>query len=245
VETVCHKQLVFESLFHKEVIADFAGGRITSNAGGLVLRELDQRYRVAEKAASCLRDPRDSGKIKHDLLTLVRQRLFAIALGYEDNNDAAWLSKDPALKIMAGRAPESAGDLASQPTLSRFENQVSARDLCRLSGWLLDLYLKTHPGPRKVIVLDMDATDDPTHGQQQLSFFHGYYEEHMYHPLLVFDGRTGFPLAAVLRPGNAHASHGALAVLKRLIKKLKKAYPGALILFRADAGFPIPALYRY
>jgi hypothetical protein len=91
----------------------------------------------------------------------------------------------------------------------------------------------------------MEATDDPTHGQQQLSFFHGYYEEHMYHPLLVFDGRDGFPLAAVLRPGNTHASHRALAVLKRLIKKLKKAYPEALILFRADAGFAIPALYRY
>jgi len=245
VETVCHKQLIFESLFSKEVIVDFDGGRITSNAGGLLLRELDQRYRIAEKAASCLRDPRDSGKVKHDLLTLVRQRLFGIALGYEDNNDAIWLSKDPALKIMAGKAPESAGNLASQPTLSRFENQVGPRDLRRLSDWLLDLYLKTHPGPRKVIVIDMDATDDPTHGKQQLSFFHGYYEEHMYHPLLVFDGRTGFPLAAVLRPGNTHGSHGALAVLKRLIKKLKKAYPEALILFRADAGFAVPALYPY
>jgi len=245
METVCHKQLTFESLFNKEVIGDFAGGRITSDAGGLLLRELDQRYRLAENATRCLHDPREGHKVKHDLLTLVRQRLFAIAQGYEDNNDAATLAKDPAFKIMAGKAPESAGDLASQPTLSRFENGVTTKDLRRLSDWLLELYLKTHPGPRKVIVLDMDATDDPTHGKQQLSFFHGYYEEHMYHPLLVFDGRTGFPLAAVLRAGNTHASHGALAVLKRLIKKLKKAYPGALILFRADAGFAVPALYRY
>jgi hypothetical protein len=245
METVCHKQLRFESLFSKEVFADFSGGRITSDAGGLLLRELDQRYRLAENAARCLHDPREGHKVKHDLLTLVRQRLFAIAQGYEDNNDAATLAKDPAFKIMAGRAPESDGDLASQPTLSRFENRVNARELRRLSDWLLELYLKTHPGPRKTIVLDMDATDDPTHGKQQLSFFHGYYEEHMYHPLLVFDGRDGFPLAAVLRPGNAHASHGALAVLKRLIKKLKTAYPGALILFRADAGFAVPALYDY
>ena len=245
METVCHKQLIFESLFSKEVIADFAGGRITSDAGGLLLRELDQRYRLTDKAARCLHDPRDSHKVKHDLLTLVRQRLFAIAQGYGDNHDAATLARDPAFKIMAGKAPESAADLASQPTLSRFENMVSAKDLRRLSGRLLELYLKTPPGPRKVIVLDMDASDDPTHGKQQLSFFHGYYEEHMYHPLLVFDGRTGFPLAAVLRPGNTHASHGALAVLKRLIKKLKKAYPGALILFRAAAGFAVPALYRY
>ena len=245
MKTVCHSQLTFESLFSKEVVADFAGGRITSDAGGLLLRELDQRYRVTEKVAGCLQDPRESFKVKHDLLTLVRQRLFAIAQGYEDNNDAATLARDPVFKIMAGRTPETSEDLASQPTLSRFENRVTSKDLRRLSDWLLKLYLKTHPGPRKVIVLDMDATDDPTHGQQQLSFFHGYYEEHMYHPLLVFDGESGFPLAAVLRPGNTHASHRALAVLKRLIKKLKKAYPGALILFRADAGFAVPALYRY
>jgi hypothetical protein len=245
METVCHNQLRFESLFSKEVIADFAGCRITSDAGGLVLRELDQRYRLAENVARCLHDPREGHKVKHDLLTLVRQRLFAIAQGYGDNDDAATLAKDPAFKIMAGKVPESDGDLASQPTLSRFENGVTAKDLRRLSDRLLDLYLKTHPGPRKVIVLDMDATDDPTHGQQQLSFFHGYYEEHMYHPLLVFDGRDGFPLAAVLRPGNTHSSRGALAVLKRLIQKLKQAYPKALILFRADAGFAVPALYDY
>jgi hypothetical protein len=245
METVCHKQFTFESLFSKEVIADFEGGRIFSDAGGLVLRELDQRYRLAENVARCLHDPREGHKVKHDLLTLVRQRLFAIAQGYEDNNDAATLAKDPAFKIMAGKAPESGPDLASQPTLSRFENRVTANDLHRLSDRLLELYLKTHPGPRKVIVLDMDATDDPTHGKQQLSFFHGYYEERMYHPLLVFDGRDGFPLAAVLRPGNSHASRGALAVLKRLIKKLKQAYPKALILFRADAGFAVPALYSY
>ena len=245
METVCHNQLSFGILFSKEVVADFTGGSLTSDAGGLLLRELDQRYLIAEQSAACLHDPRDSDRVKHDLLTLVRQRLFAIALGYEDNNDAAWLSKDPALKIMAGKAPESGDHLASQPTLSRFENRATAKDLRRLSDCLIELYLKTHPGPRKVIVLDMDATDDPTHGQQQLSFFHGYYEEHMYHPLLVFDGRDGFPLAEVLRPGNTHASHGALAVLKRLIKKLKGAYPEALILFRADAGFAVPALYDY
>ena len=245
MNTLCHKQLQFESVFSKEVIVDLEGGQITTDAGGLVLREVDQRYRIAEKAAACLYDHRHSGKVKHDFLSLIRQRMFAIAQGYEDNNDAATLAKDPAFKIMAGRAPESAPDLASQPTLSRFENQVNAKDLRRLADSLLDLYLKTHPGPRKVIVLDMDATDDPTHGQQQLSFFHGYYEEHMYHPLLVFDGRDGFPLAAVLRPGNTHGSHGALAVLQRLIKKLKQAYPKALILFRADAGFAVPAIYRY
>jgi hypothetical protein len=147
METVCHKQLIFKSLLSKEVIADFAGGRITPDAGGLLLREVDHRYRLPEKVARCLHDPRDSHKDKHNLLTLVRQRLFSIAQGCEDNNDAAALARVPALKIIAGKAPESGADLASQPTLSRFEKMVRARDLHRLSAWLLDLYFKTHPGP--------------------------------------------------------------------------------------------------
>jgi hypothetical protein len=134
METVCHNQLIFESLFGKEVIADSAGGRITSDAGGLLLREIDQRYRLTEKAAACLHDPRQDRKVRHDLLILVRQRLFAIAQGYEDTNDAATLAPDPAFKIMTGKAPESADDLASQPTLSRFENRVGAKDLRRLSA---------------------------------------------------------------------------------------------------------------
>jgi hypothetical protein len=114
METVCYKQLRFESLSSKEVIADFEGGRITSDAGGLLLQELEQRYRLAENAARCPHDPRQGHKVKHDLLTLVRQRMFAIAQGYEDNNDAATLAKDPAFQNMAGKEPDSAGDLASQ-----------------------------------------------------------------------------------------------------------------------------------
>jgi hypothetical protein len=242
---VCHKQLQLGSLFSKEIIVDFEGGRITTEGGGLLLRELDRRFHLSERLAGCLHDSRTPERITHDLETLLRQRLFAISLGYEDANDAAFLAGDPALKTMAERLPESGADLASQPTLSRFENNVSATELYRLSEVLLELYLKTHPGPRKVIVIDLDGTDDPTHGQQQLSFYHGYYEEHMYHPLFVFDGQDGFPLAAVLRPGNTHDSHGAVTILKRLLPRLRAAYPKALILVRADAGFAIPALYEF
>jgi Transposase DDE domain group 1 len=245
LDTVCHKQLQFGSVFSKEIIVDFEGGRITSDGGGLLLRELDQRFHLSERLASCLHDYRTPERITHDLETLLRQRLFAISLGYEDANDAALLAGDPALKTMAERLPESGADLASQPTLSRFENNVTATELYRLSEVLLELYLETHPGPRKVIVIDLDGTDDPTHGQQQLSFYHGYYEEHMYHPLFVFDGQDGFPLAAVLRPGNTHDSHGAVTILKRLLPRLQAAYPEALILVRADAGFAIPALYEF
>jgi hypothetical protein len=175
---------------------------------------------------------------------LVKQRIFSIALGYDDNNDAATLRTDPALKAISGSLPETCPDLASPPTLCQFENRVSRKELRRLADWLFELYVRTHPGPRDVVVIDIDATDDPTHGQQQLSFFHGYYEEHMYHPLFVFDGISGFPKACVLRAGNTHASHRAKAVLKRLIKRLKRAYPKAQILLRADAGFAVPGLYQ-
>jgi len=243
MNAVCHKQLRFESIFGKQVTADFDGGHITSDAGGLLLRELDKRYRLTEGVAKCLADPRHDSWVIHELTTLVKQRIFSIALGYDDNNDAQTLRSDPALKSISDRLPETSHDLASSPTLCRFENNVTSKDLRRLADCLFELYVEAHPGPREVIVIDIDATDDPTHGQQQLSFFHGYYEEHMYHPLFVFDGISGFPMVCMLRPGNTHASHRSKSVLKRLIKRLKKAYPEAEIVLRADAGFAVPRLY--
>ena len=245
MDTVCHKQLEFGSVFGKKVIACFDGGRMSSDGGAVLLGEIDKTYGLTDKAARCLTDRRDPGCISHHEKTLLRQRLFSISLGYEDTNDANPLRSDPILKIVSARLPETSGDLASQPTLCRFENMVDNKDIRRLSDSLMELYLETHPGPRDLIVIDIDSTDDPTHGRQQLSFFHGYYEQHMYHPLLVFDGLDGFPMAALLRPGNAHASHRSVSVLKRIVKKLRKAYPRAEILLRADAGFAVPELYQF
>jgi hypothetical protein len=168
---MCHKQLHFGSLFSKEIIADFEGGRITSVDGGLLLREVDQHYHLSERLSSCLHDSRVPERITHELSTLLKQRLFAIALGYEDANDTAFLAQNPALKTMAERLPESDADLASQPTLSRFENSVRTAELYRFSENLLELYLATHPGPRKVLVIDLDGTDDPTNGRQETTAF--------------------------------------------------------------------------
>lgn len=245
MKTVCHNQINLKSLFGKEINVRFDGGRMTSDGGGLLLREIDERYGITEAAASAIHDRREVERTVHDIPSLLKQRIFSIALGYEDANDADTLKGDPALKTISGKLPDTDGDLASQPTISRFENRVSKRDLRRLADRLVDLYIQTHPGSPAWIVLDMDSTDDPTHGAQQLSFFHGYYEQHMYHPLLIFDGMDGFPLAAVLRPGNVHASKAAVSILKRLVKKLKKAYPRTEILFRADAGFAAPDIYRF
>lgn len=242
--TVCHEQLSFASIASKEVVVGFDGGRISSDAGCLLLREIDLRTGLLDRVDDALADPRDPSKVRHSQIELLRQRVFAIVHGYEDANDHATLRSDPVLKAAVGRCPISADDLASQPTLSRLENRVSRTQLRRLSEGLLDAYLKAHPGHRDLVVIDIDSTDDPTHGHQQLSFFHGYYDQHMYHPLLVFDGVTGHPLAAVLRPGNSHAARGAAGILDRLLRRLRHAYPKATLLLRADAGFAVPAVYE-
>jgi hypothetical protein len=242
--TVCHEQLSFASLGSKDLIATFDGGRISSDAGCLLLREIDLRTGLVERMDRAVFDPREPSKVRHLQSELLRQRLFAIALGYEDANDHGTLRSDPILKAAVSRRPESCPDLASQPTLSRLENRVSRTQLLRLGDELLDAYLAAHPRQRDLIVLDIDATDDPTHGHQQLSMFHGFYDQHMFHPLLVFDGVSGYPIAAVLRAGNAHASKGAVAILKRILPRLRRAYPGATILVRADAGFAVPSLYK-
>jgi len=244
LKTVCHTQLPFANLESKSVVAAFDGGKITSDGGSLLLREIDERVGVIDSFNQALVDPRDPAKIRHQQFDLLRQRVLAIALGYEDTNDHNTLRFDPALKTAVGRAPDSAADLASQPTFSRLENRVDGRQVVRLSRQLVEGYISAHPGHRTLIVLDIDSTDDATHGRQQLSMFHGYYDQHMYHPLLVFDGVTGYPLAAVLRPGNSHAAKGAVGILRSLIRRLQRAYPGATILVRADGGFASPAIYQ-
>ena len=217
---------------------------MTSDGGSLLLREIDRATDLSSPMSRALCDRRDQAKVHHGQQGLLCQRLFAVAMGYEDANDHQSLRFDAGLKTAVGRLPETGPALASQPTLSRFENRVGNRELRRLSDALMDAYVAAHPAPRKVIVLDMDATDDPTHGMQQLSCFHGYYDQYMLHPLLIFDGLIGFPVASVLRAGNAHASKGAASILERVIRRLKEACPKAAILVRADAGFAVPAIYK-
>ena len=215
MNTLCHKQLTFESLLGKKITADFEGGQITSDAGCLLLREIDKQHGITESLAGILHDPRRPDRILHDNRSMLQQRLFSIAIGYEDNNDAAFLRRDPAVKIATDKLPDTSPDLASQPTLCRLENRATQKDIRRLSEQLFNLYLHAHPGPRDVVIIDMDSTDDPTHGAQQLSLFHGYFGQHMYHPLLIFDGITGFPMAA------ARMQH-ALKASKRRIPSRKE-----------------------
>ena len=227
--------------------ATFDGGRLTSDGGLPWLGEADAALGLCEALAACIPEWR-RGPVRHSLSTLVRQRVFQIALGYEDQDDADTLRRDPLLKLLCGRSPETDADLASQPTFSRLENAVDRHACYGLAEALAEVYLREREredGAPTRLVLDLDGTDDPTHGEQEGTAYHGYYRQHMYHPLLVFDGTTGQLVAAILRPGTAHDSRGVLTLLKRLVPRLRARWPGMVIELRADSGFATPKLYSY
>jgi hypothetical protein len=239
-------QLSFSFHRHQLIRADFSGGQITSDAGLLPLRAFDQQHRLTRDLAQLLSDPRQDDRVQHDSLVLLRQRIYQIVAGYEDANDADRLRHDPLLQIVADQKLGEA--LGSQPTLSRWENAPSARDLVRLNDALLDQFLHLcgeQVRQRGEILLDIDSTDDPTHGQQQLSFFNGAYGQHMYHPMLVFERHTGCLLAARLRPGNASSHARIMPMLLRLVPRLQAAFPEVKIKLRGDAGFALPLLYEF
>lgn len=226
--------------------AAFDGGRLTSDCGLVWLSEMDSELGLCEAVSECVPEWRNR-RGRHPLLSLVRQRVFQIACGYEDQNDSDTLREDPLLKVACGSLPESGADLASQPTISRMENAATMRSCHEIAQVLLGLYLKEREkdGAPERVLLDFDATDDPTHGEQEGSYYHGYYRRHIYHPLLVFDGESGHLVTALLRAGNTHASNSCVAILKRMVGALRGRWPEVAIEIRADAGFAVPALYDY
>jgi hypothetical protein len=226
--------------------ATFDGGRLTSDGGLPWLREAEDALGLCAALAACVPEWR-CGPVRHSLETLVRQRVFQIACGYEDQDDADALRTDPLLKLVCGRLPETGADLASQPTLSRLENAVGRRACYDLAVALGDLYLRERErtGVPTRVLLDLDSTDDPAHGRQEGTAYHGYYRQRMYRPLLLFDGETDHLITAVLRPGNAHASAGVVAVLKRVVRALRGRWPGVAIELRSDSGCAVPAVYAF
>lgn len=242
--TDCVAQITLNFYDPKPVAVSFDAPQISSDGGALLLRQIDDQLGVSEWFAAAVPDERAGKKTAHDRREQVRQRLYQIALGYADCNDADTLRHDPLLRVVCERHPENPHGLSSQPTLSRFENAVDMRAIKALlrqfeQRWVDGLDLAT-----EVVVLDIDTTDDPTHGAQQLSFFHGYYDHHIYHPLLIFDGE-GELITAILRPGNTHAARGAWGVLERLIRQIKRRCPAAQIVVRGDAGFGIGRLLEH
>ena len=234
--TDCNRQpLSFSSLGPKSVVADFLGGRLTSDAGALLLREMGRKIGLFEAIAAVIPDPRNPVFVIHDQQSMIAQRIVAIALGYEDLNDHQTLRADPALQLAAGRVPDGELSLASPPTLCRLENRIERQTLVRVSEVLLDQFIASHAQPPEHLILDFDATDDPVHGRQEERFFHGYYDNYCFLPLYVFCGDE--LLAAYLRPSKIDASKHARALLKLLVGRLRQAWPEVRITIRADSGF--------
>jgi hypothetical protein len=244
--------LLFPGLFDRPLRATFDVPNASSDGGAVLLKAADRRLGLIPRLAAALVDQRQSGKVHHGLDELLGQRIYGLALGDEDVNDAARLADDPMHKLLLGRDPVTGEALASQPTRSRFENDVTRGELLAMGEALFETVLARHRHRRRKvrrITLDLDVTDDPTHGAQQLAFFNGFYGTWCYLPLLAFLTFDREPeqylCAAALRPGNAPTRRGALPLLKRILGPLHERFPRARILVRLDGGFAAPALFEF
>src|SRR5512141_1363313 len=209
-----------------------------SDGGLLVLREIEQRLKVADRLAACIEDPRDPGSTMHTLADIIRFRLLMIAAGYEDGNDATSLRVDPVFKMALERLP-SGRDLCSQSTISRLENLPDARTLLRLGGALVDVYCGSFRQVPKRIVLDVDDTFDAVHGGQQLRLFNAHYDDYGFQPIVVFD-QDGRFVTALLRPAKRPSGREIRAFLRRLVRAIRANWPQVAILVRADSHYACP-----
>ena len=236
--------LQFASISGKKVTADFTGGDVTSDIGVMAMREIANKIGIIEQLAQAIHDERHQSYVKHELIELLTQRIFQIICGYEDANDANDLRVDPGFKSSCNRLPSEA-DLASQPTITRFENSISKKDLYRIAEVFVDQFIASYDTPPHAIVLDIDDTDDETHGAQQMSLFNGYHDEYCYMPLFIFEGQTGNLVTSILRPGKRPDGREIRSIIKRVIKRIRSAWPKVGILVRGDSHFATPELYSW
>ena len=232
-------QQSFTFLESLPVVVEVSPTQLSSDGGLLPLREFDQHVGLTSGFAAALEDSRDPGLLSHTVQEMVRSRVYGILAGYEDQNDHDSLRSDPVFKLIAGRSPNGEA-LASQPTLSRFENDVSIASLKRLRGVFVDQFIASFAEPPRHVTLDFDAVDDAAHGAQQLVMFHGYYEQYQYLPLVVTCAENDQIVLLSLRPGNVHAALGADDDLEYLVNRLRQVWPDVVLHIRGDAGFGMP-----
>jgi Transposase DDE domain group 1 len=256
--------LLFQDLDSRQVLAAFDGGKVTSDGGGLLLREVDSHFHFLEQFARCFTDHRDPDRLEHTVLELLKQRVFGLCLGYEDLNDHDQLRLDPLLAVLVGKmdplgedrrnAADRGKALAGKSTLNRLELTAVGADtdtrykkivahLGQIENFLVDVFVQQHVLPPQRLVLDLDATDDPVHGHQLGHFFHGYYDHDCFLPLYIFCG--DHPLCAVLRPSDLDASAGSLVYVQRLVTRLRQAWPNVRLVLRGDSGFCRDYLMRW
>lgn len=251
-EGTTRQRVMFAELFEKPVVAQFDQPHGSSDGGAVLLKACDERLRLTERLVACFRDERQPGKVTHTLHDLIRQRVFAIACGYADCNDAARLADDPILKTLVERDPIEGAALASQPTLSRFENAAGPKVLYRMGEALADALIKRQRRAHrkaKRITVELDPTDDPTHGAQQLALFNGHYDSWCYLPVAGFirfdEQPEQYLFTYVLRGGRAPAKLGAIGILKRVFARLRVAFPKAKLRVRLDGGFAGPQMFDF
>jgi Transposase DDE domain group 1 len=244
--TQCSETLFqFEAHFSRQVVAEFSGARLTTEGGSLLLRQADRKIGLLRRVAACFADYRQPERIEHRLEEMLAQRIYGLALGYEDLNDHEQLRQDPLLAVLAGKK-DLAEPLAGKSTLNRLELTPAGSPAAEryhkisycaeaLDELLVDLFLEAHPRPPREIVLDLDATDTPLHGRQEARFFHGYYGHYCYLPLYIFCG--DHLLCARLRPSNIDASAGSLEEMQRMVRQIRARWPKTRIILRADSGF--------
>jgi hypothetical protein len=243
--TECNSDLQYNFYSQRPLVVRFSELELSSDAGILLARQAEERVQVCQALAECIGEWREPNKITHSLQQWVSQRVYQLVGGYEDANDSNYLRHDPIYKIACGRLPV-AGDelLASQPTITRLENHVSKQEVAAMRNCLVQRFIARYEVAPQEIVLDIDGWDDPTHGQQQLSCFHGYYGQHMYCPVLINEASSGYPLVLQLRAGNSHPGKGVAGILRWLFWRLRRAFPGVRIILRADAGFALPEILQ-
>lgn len=221
----------------KKLELSYSGEQISSDGGLLLLREVENQIGLIDRFSYCVTDTRDQRYIDHTIKELITQRVFQIAAGYEDCNDCNDLRGDLIFKACAGRLPQSGNDLASQPTMSRLENAVGARDLIGMGRQLLDCFVASYSHQPGVIIIDCDDTNNNTYGQQQLALFNNYYHDHCYMPLHIYEGLSGKLITTILKPGRRNKQNNVASLLKKLVRYLRGQWPGTMIIVRGDSHF--------
>ena len=238
-------QLEFAPLKGKKITARFDEPRVSSDGGVLYMREVDRQIGLIDTLVAAIEDNRRQSHISHQLAELFRQRTYQIGCGYEDADDCDHLRTDPALKIAVGRDPQDDLDLGSQPTMTRLENAVTVRDLLRLGYAFIDHFIASYETPPEMIVLDMDPTADHVHGHQQLAFFNAFEDEYCFMPFHVYEGLSGKYITSVLRTGKTPTAAEILSVLKRIVRRIRCAWPDVIIVFRGDGHHTKPEVMKW
>ena len=227
----------FPAIERKKVVAGFDGGRLTSDGGVLLLGAVERQLGIADRLAPLISDPRNPLYVTHSVSDILRARILAIACGYEDGDDLDMLRTDPGFKVACGRLPESGDDLCSQPTVSRWENAPSLREVVRMTYAMIDLYCHSHDRPPASVILDIDDTCDVVHGNQQLSLFHAHYDERCFLPIHVYDAANGRPVAVLLRPGKTPSGEEIRGHVRRMVRRIRRHWPHTRITLRGDCHY--------